>query len=53
MGMMLWKASLLRPAEEELGPSSIPEEEATLLVKGDGPSDMPGPNPQQAVVKTC
>ena len=34
--------SLLRPAEEELGPSPTPEEETTLVVKGDGPSGVPG-----------
>ena len=42
------EASLLRPFEEESGPSSSLEEETTLLEKGDGPSGAPGSSPQQA-----
>ena len=44
------EVSLLRPVEEESGPSPTPEEETTLLGKGDGPSGAPGPAPLQAKV---
>ena len=39
------KASLLSPVEEKLGPSPTPEEDTTLLGKGDGISGAPGPFP--------
>ena len=44
-GDNVMEASLLRPAEEELGPSPTPEEETALLGEGDGPSEVPGPTP--------
>ena len=39
------EASLLRPAEQKLGSSPIPEEETTLLGEGDGLSWVLGPAP--------
>ena len=42
------EVSLLRPVDEESGPSPTPEEEITLLGEGDGPSRAPGPAPSQA-----
>ena len=44
------EVSLLRPDEEESGPSPTPEEEATLLGEGDGLSGVPGPTPQQVEI---
>ena len=44
------EASLLRPVEEESGPSPTLEEEAILLDEGDGPSVAPGPAPLQAEI---
>ena len=41
------EASLLRPAEEELGPSPTPEEGTTLLGEGDGLSGVAGPTPKK------
>ena len=39
------EAFLLRPVEEELGPSPTPEEKTTLPGKGDGLLGVPGPVP--------
>ena len=41
------EASLLAPVEEKSGLSPTPEEEATLLGEGEGPSNAPAPAPQQ------
>ena len=44
------EASLLRPVKEESGPSPTPEEETTLLGKGNGLSGAQGPAPLQAEI---
>ena len=40
------EASLLRPADEELGPSPTPKEETSLMGEGDGPLGVAGPTPR-------
>ena len=44
------EASLLRPIEDQSEPSLTPEEEATLLGEGDGPSGAPSIAPLQAEI---